>query len=223
MLWRVEAAWLSLWQLEAAANSLRLRSSELERSVETTLSRTRQALVAAGTALFLLLWWVSVAVRRSITRPLQALVAAARQVDGGDLSARIATDARDELGELSRVLGHTVARLRELLVSVHQAGQETAAAVERLAAAADEQNRSVSRQADAVAQASARAQEIRQMSDVAAHQASEVLRSADAITLTGAGFREPASITGVVWRDADARRSRNRASAGPLGVRAGER
>ncbi|WP_163998957.1 methyl-accepting chemotaxis protein [Pyxidicoccus caerfyrddinensis] len=172
-------------QLEAAANSLRLRSSELERSVEQGLARTRQALMVAGVVLGLLLWAVSIAVRRSITRPLQALVAAARQVDGGDLSTRIATDERDELGELSRVLGHTVARLRELLVSVHQAGQETAAAVERLALAADEQNRSVSRQADAVAQASARAQEIRQMSDVAAHQASEVLRSAETADAVG--------------------------------------
>ncbi|QSQ18977.1 methyl-accepting chemotaxis protein [Pyxidicoccus parkwayensis] len=167
-------------QLEAAANSLRLRRSELERSAEASVASTRRALLGAGLVLGLLLWGVSVTVRRTITRPLQALVAAARQVDGGDLSTRFATDAQDELGQLSRVLGHTVARLRELLVSVQQAGLESAAAAEELAAAAEEQNRSVGRQADAVAQASAQAQEIRQTSDLAANQASEVLRSAEA-------------------------------------------
>lgn len=167
-------------QLEAAANSLRLRTRELERGVERTRERSRWVLGGAVVALALALLGFLTLVGRSITRPLRSLVDAARRVDEGDLTTRLATDAPDELGELSRALDHTVARLSRLLASVQRAGRETAAAVERLAAAADEQGRSVSRQAAAVLQAGAMTEEIRQTSRVAADQAAEVLRAAEA-------------------------------------------
>jgi methyl-accepting chemotaxis protein len=165
--------------LEAAANGLRLRSSELELEVAQTMRRVRWGLAAAGVGLGLFLLVFLTAVGRSITRPLRALMVAARQVEKGDLSLQLATTGEDEIAQLSRILGQMVSHLRELMLAVRQAGEEMAGAVERLATAADEQGRSVERQAAAVIQTNVVAQEISQTSELAAKQAAGVLRAAE--------------------------------------------
>ncbi|WNG27276.1 methyl-accepting chemotaxis protein [Cystobacter fuscus] len=165
--------------LEAAANSLRLRSSELELEVARRLRRARWGLAAVdgGLGLFLLVFLA--AVGRSITRPLKELMVAARQVEQGDLSLQLATSGEDEIGQLSRILGQMVSHLRELMLAVRQAGQEMAEAVERLAGAADEQGRSIERQAAAVTRTNAVAEEISQTSELAERQVAGVLSTAE--------------------------------------------
>jgi methyl-accepting chemotaxis protein len=165
--------------LEAAANSLRLRSSELEAEVVRTLRGVRWGLAAAGVGLGLFLLVFLTAVGRSITRPLRALMTAAQQVEKGDLSLQLATTDQDELGQLSRILGQTVSQLRELLGAVRRAGQEIAGSVERLATAADEQARSIEQQAAAVTQTNAVAQEIRETSELAASRATSLMGAAE--------------------------------------------
>lgn len=165
--------------LEAAANSLRLRSSELEYEVARTLRSVRWGLAVAGVGLGLFLLVFLTAVGRSITRPLRALMAAARQVEQGDLSLQLATTGQDELGQLSRILGQMVSQLRELMLAVRRAGLEIAESVERLATAADEQARSIERQAAAVTQTNAVAQEIRETSELAASRAARLLGAAE--------------------------------------------
>ena len=165
--------------LEAAANSLRLHSSELEAGVARTLRDVRWGLAAAGGGLGLFLLVFLTAVGRSITRPLRALMVAARQVEQGDLSLQLATPGEDELGQLSRILGRMVSQLRELMVAVRQAGLEIAESVERLANAADEQARSIERQAAAVTQTNVVAQEIRTTSELAASRAASLLGAAE--------------------------------------------
>ncbi|WP_375771381.1 methyl-accepting chemotaxis protein [Archangium gephyra] len=165
--------------LEAAANSLRLRSSELELEVGRTLREAWWGLALAGMGLGLFLLLFLIGVGRSITQPLRALMVAARQVEKGDLSLQLATPGEDEIGQLSRILGQMVSQLRELMRAVRQAGLEMAEAVERLASAADEQGRSIERQAAAVTQTNAVAEEISQTSDLAASQAAGVLNAAE--------------------------------------------
>jgi methyl-accepting chemotaxis protein len=165
--------------LEAAANGLRLRSSELELEVGRTLREAWWGLAAAGVGLGLFLLVFLIGVGRSITRPLRALMVAARQVEKGDLSLQLATPGEDEIGQLSRILGQMVSQLRELMRAVRQAGLEMAEAVERLASAADEQGRSIERQAAAVTQTNAVAEEISQTSELAASQAAGVLSAAE--------------------------------------------
>jgi methyl-accepting chemotaxis protein len=165
--------------LEAAANGLRLRSSELELDVARTLRHARWGLAAASVGLGLFMLLFLIAVGRSITRPLRALMAAARQVEKGDLSLQLATTGEDELSQLSRILGQMVSQLRELMLAVRQAGQEMAEAVERLAREADEQGRSIERQAAAVTQTNAVAEELSQTSELTARQAAGMLREAE--------------------------------------------
>jgi methyl-accepting chemotaxis protein len=172
-------------RLEAATHALRLQGAVLQAEVEGTVARTLLALAAAAALLGVLLAGVLLTVGRSITGPLRALVEAARQVEAGDLSVQLATAAPDEVGKLSRSLGRTVDQLRELLRAVRQAGEETARAVEALAAAADGQAQSVTRQAAAVGQTRAVAQELRQASDAAADRVADALRSAERADAVG--------------------------------------
>jgi methyl-accepting chemotaxis protein len=165
--------------LEAAANSLRLRSSELEAEVARTLHDVRWRLAAAGLGLGLFLLLFLTAVGRSITRPLRALMVAAQQVEKGDLSLQLATTDQDELGQLSRILGQMVSQLRELMGAVRRAGLEIAESVERLATAADEQARSIEQQAAAVTQTNAVAHELRETSELAASRATNLLGAAE--------------------------------------------
>ncbi|ATB39906.1 hypothetical protein CYFUS_005354 [Cystobacter fuscus] len=176
--------------LEAAANSLRLRSSELELEVARTLRRARWGLAAVdgGLGLFLLVFLA--AVGRSITRPLKELMVAARQVEKGDLSLQLATPGEDEIGQLSRILGQMVSQLRELMLAVRQAGQEMAGAVERLASAADEQGRSIERQATAVTRTNAVAEELSHASELAERQVAGVLSTAERADEVGRSGKE---------------------------------
>jgi signal transduction histidine kinase len=55
------------------------------------------AVIAAGLAAILLTWLLS----RRILRPVEALTAAARNMEKGDLSKRVAVSSKDEIGELA--------------------------------------------------------------------------------------------------------------------------
>lgn len=61
---------------------------------------------------------------RRITTPLKSLVAVARQVAGGDLTASVAPMTRDEVGQLTTVFGQMTDALRERDLAVKQAYRE---------------------------------------------------------------------------------------------------
>src|SRR5262249_15338736 len=57
----------------------------------------------------LLGWWTT----ERITRPVERLAAGARQVAGGDLSARVEVLSQDEIGELAQAFNRMTAQLLE--------------------------------------------------------------------------------------------------------------
>ncbi|MCP9489699.1 MAG: ATP-binding protein [Solirubrobacteraceae bacterium MAG38_C4-C5] len=73
----------------------------------------RQILVAGGIALALALV-ISVLVARVITQRVRSIEQVAERVAAGDFSARFPTDAKDELGQLARVLDDMQRQLAEL-------------------------------------------------------------------------------------------------------------
>jgi len=81
--------------------------------------------VAAGAGVVLALLLAALLAGR-ITRPVRGLVAAAQQVAGGDLAARVPVESRDEVGELA----HTFNRMTEDIA----ANRSRALRAERLAA-----------------------------------------------------------------------------------------
>jgi two-component system sensor histidine kinase BarA len=68
--------------------------------------------------------FAAVLLTRRITTPLKSLVAVARQVAGGDLTASVAPMTRDEVGQLTTVFGQMTDALRERDLAVKQAYRE---------------------------------------------------------------------------------------------------
>jgi len=106
----------------AAMAEVQKHEAELARSGAENL---QHSIASSGQALLALLL-VSVAVgsamafliTRSVTRPLQLGVDAARVIASGDLSHRVHSDQRDEVGDLLRAVGSMQLALRELVGQV---------------------------------------------------------------------------------------------------------
>lgn len=141
------------------------------------------AAVAAAVAAWLL--------SRTLVRPLNALGdAVERIVREGDLAQRIEISGDDEIGRLAASFASLVEKLREVPRSLRESVEALSAQVTRLDGAAREQNERVTRQAAALQEAHVTAQEIRQMSLMAAEKAHSVLgaaRRADEVGRSGEG------------------------------------
>ena len=107
---------------------------EDNRAIEQTLSRNRQLNLVGG-ALALLFgvsfaWWIA----RSITRPLRAAVDLAEAVAAGDLTRRIETGGRDEVGHLLAALGRMNDRLAGVIGQIREATDAVGTASREIAA-----------------------------------------------------------------------------------------
>ncbi len=116
----------------------------------TTAMRSRAAAAAAAARRDLVLAMVistlaalalGSLIASSIIRPVSALVGASEAISQGDLRLRIDSDAKDEIGVLTRAFGQMVNSLRDVVSSVSQASQTVFAAAQELTATADETGR----------------------------------------------------------------------------------
>lgn len=89
---------------------------------------------------------IAVIISRQITRPLAATLQIARQITQGDLSVRLETSRRDELGELMKAVGGISNDLRSIIgdirsgvIQVSQASAEIATGKNDLSARTEEQ------------------------------------------------------------------------------------
>jgi methyl-accepting chemotaxis protein len=132
---------------------------------------------------------LGVALGGSLARATDRLTEAVERIAAtGDLTLRIEAAPGDELGRLAAALDALVAKLREVPRSLAEAIERLAAAVAELTKYADEHAGTMSRQAEALAEAQVTAQEIRQTSMVAAQKATivlEVAERADAVRQRG--------------------------------------
>jgi signal transduction histidine kinase len=94
------------------------------------LRRTSSVLEGAFIVLLSLVAWL---VARTIVRPIRNLVAAARRVAAGDLSARVQVNDTDEIGELGTTFNDMTAALAEASVRVEQLHQEQIERAQQLA------------------------------------------------------------------------------------------
>jgi methyl-accepting chemotaxis protein len=107
-----------LGALEALRDHYR-DQAESDRRAATESARNGELLLAvfsaAGVLLGILASWL---IARSITRPIDEAVEAARRVADGDLAVTLAPRGSDEMAQLLRALADMAARLRELLAEV---------------------------------------------------------------------------------------------------------
>jgi methyl-accepting chemotaxis protein len=95
-----------------------------------------------------------------IGRALRHVVAQAEQAAGGDLTARVALDTRDELGQMGRALNVMMAKLEASMGQAARAAEETAAASQQLAAGGEQLSSSAQEQASALQETAATLEEL---------------------------------------------------------------
>ena len=91
-------------------------------------------------------WWVT----RSITRPVNEAVGAANRLAEGDLTVRIESDTKDEVGQLMVALQNMIAKLSGTISEVRTAADNLSNAAGQVSATAQSLSQSSSEQAASV-------------------------------------------------------------------------
>lgn len=160
--------------------SVSLRSREkIDRMI-----RWEAALTLAATLLGLLF---SFLLTRSITGPLERVVAAARRVAQGDLThGHLGIRSQDELGQLARAFDEMQTNLRDLAARIRQITGSLAGATAQVLASSREQAAGVSEQLAAVQETTATMEEVGQAGTQIADRARQVGASAEAASTASA-------------------------------------
>jgi len=96
-------------------------------------------------------FWVT----RSITRPAGQAVDIANRLAEGDLTMKIETSSRDEMGQLLTAMGAMVAKLTQIITEVRSASDNLSSASEEVSATAQSLSQGASEQAASVEETSA--------------------------------------------------------------------
>lgn len=100
---------------------LELRIASSLAAERGAMRNARRSLLTAGALGLALAFVVSLAVSRGLVRPIQRVQAAAQRIGAGDLTARVETSRRDEIGDVARSFGEMIRELRETIRSVVEA------------------------------------------------------------------------------------------------------
>ena len=90
-------------------------------------------------------------ITRSLTKPLQVVVAACNELAAGDFQNKAQTIHRkDEIGQLADALVNMRSSVRQVLTQVHESAEQVAASSEELTASADQSSQAVNQVAAAI-------------------------------------------------------------------------
>ncbi|MGY2048802.1 methyl-accepting chemotaxis protein [Methylobacterium sp. JK268] len=161
-----------------------------QRRVGTVYEESRISTIAALATCVAMALAITALIRRSVARPLDAVMAFVGQVGAGDLTGRIAQDGRDEFGRLGAVLNQMVEGLRQLASQNRAATADLNAAAAEIRASAQQQAASVEEQFAAVQETAATVDEITHAGSQIGKRAQEVIATAQATAQTSqAGLR----------------------------------
>ncbi len=135
------------YQTELVAQSGKNATSMAAEAKQLILIMAIVALVIA----ILFAWWVT----RSITKPLGEAVGAASRLAEGDLTVRLDTDSKDEVGQLMAAMQNMIARLTQIIGEVRTAADNLSNAAGQVSATAQSLSQSSSEQAASVEETTA--------------------------------------------------------------------
>ena len=196
-----EARSLLLLELRPVQTRYEQALSELTAGVAAhTEARARSGSATARTTVFALLGAClggallaalgALAIARSITRPLQQAIAAARHIQSGDLSVHIHSERRDEIGSLLRNMSEMQDHLRGVIQDVLRSARDVAASSDELAHGNTELSQRTERSAGSLQQTAAAVEQISTTvagSSAKSHEAAQVAsRARDAVVQGGA-------------------------------------
>jgi methyl-accepting chemotaxis protein len=122
---------------------------------------TANTMIIIGTLLAVLLGIIlAIVVTLGITRPVGKGVAFAVKVAGGDLTATMDIDQKDEIGILANALRNTVDNLKKIVGDVNGAAENVASGSEQLSSTAQELSQGATEQAASVEETTASIEEM---------------------------------------------------------------
>jgi methyl-accepting chemotaxis protein len=129
---------------------------------------------------------------RSITRPISSLIRSTDKIINGDLTENIATNRKDEIGQLASSFSHMTRNLRELIYHVSSTTEHVASSAEELMASAEQTNSATNQIATAI-------QEVASGAEI---QGKNTEESANAVNEMAIGFEKVADTTSNVAESA---------------------
>ena len=130
---------------------MRQSGEEAQKSYEST----RQQLIALSIGAIALALVLALLVTRSITRPLNEVVAVADELAQGNLTVKIDVDSKDETGQLKQAMSNMVGKLAQIISEVNGASEALNAAASQVSATAQSLSQSSSEQAASVEETTA--------------------------------------------------------------------
>ena len=163
----------------------------------------------SSVALVLVGWLTFVMFNRLAARPVRRMKEFAGLVAGGDLTATIAVERNDEIGELTQALNKMVEGLRGLVVQVQSASESLVAASSQVSSSAQNLSQGTSEQAASVEETSASLEQIttsigqnadnsRQMERMVVKGAREIEESGQAVGESVAAMQSIAAKISIV-------------------------
>ena len=129
-------------------------------AIDATSAQARTLLASLGALALALGSLLALLLTRSITLPLARALGLARTIAAGDLTARIDSDARDEVGQLLRALGTMNASLLATVAGVRSGTDTIATAAREIAAGNLDLSARTEQQASALEQSAAALEEL---------------------------------------------------------------
>lgn len=168
-----------------------------------------KAMAILTVAALILALWCSIFIVRSITRPLRLAVETSNQLAEGNLCVSIASDSKDETGQLISAMATMVTKLKEVVADVKSATDNVAAGSQELSSSAEEMSQGASEQAAAAEEASSSMEQmssnISQNSDnasqtekIAIKCASDAKEGGKAVANTVQAMKEIAGKIGII-------------------------
>jgi methyl-accepting chemotaxis protein len=103
---------------------------------------------------------VSWVVAHGLNNGLMAVLSATGKAEGGDLTARVALDSRDELGQMGQALNRMLEGFHDSMQQVQQAANHTASASQQLAAGGEQLSSGAQEQASSLEETAASLEEM---------------------------------------------------------------
>lgn len=149
-----------------------------QRTVSSIQEHSRSSIMLTLGAAVLLSLIIAALIRRAVVQPVLEIMSFVERVGDGDLTGRMATAGRDEVGRLGRALNAMVGGLADLARTNRAATADLNAAAAEIRASAQEQAASVEEQFAAVQETAATVDQITHSGSQITKRASDVIASA---------------------------------------------
>lgn len=170
---------------ERLATSITDDTTTINEAAHATAARSRTLTLVVGLSSILLALLLAVAITRSITEPLKAVVTVLRSVARGDLTPRVHDASPDEVGRLSVALDDTLDTVANTVNSISNGSTTLSASSEELLAVSQEMGATAeetARQAESVSAAAEQVSHSLQSVSAGAEQMSASIREIAANT-----------------------------------------